>query len=241
MAGFCTRCGRPLPEDGKCAFCPPIDSTVGYAPQEKKAPAPQGDTPSGFSQMISGYFAFVKAFIRNPAESLRRVEEDRDMGPGIVNAALLVSLVFFTSLITALVQRPFYAPFAAGGWLLESFLQPVIGLGAAFGGVCLLRLVGKERIHIRSVLSSVGAAAILPVAALAVTLPLHMFGTTFYDIIWMLPLCCAAVSLVFLTTRVYRSKMSVWQLLILCGVLLVGFLLLNRVQSFFLECIYSAY
>lgn len=239
MAGFCTRCGRPLPEDGKCAFCPPADPGVGYVPQERRAPAPQENAESGFAQMLRGYLSFVKSFVKSPVDALRRVEEERDMAPAFCNAALLLTLTLLVSLLTALTLQPFYAKFAAGAWILETFLQPALGLGAGVGGLCLYRLVGKERVNLRAIVCTVGAAAILPVAALAVSLPLSIFGSTFYDVCWMLPLCAAAASMAFVNLRVSREKPTVWQLLVLCGVLLVSFLILNRLQNAFIACIYE--
>ncbi len=235
MAGFCSRCGRPLPEDGKCPFCAPQQAQpeVGYVPQETKNPAPKPDAPSGFSVMMKNYVKFITSFMKAPVDTLRQVEEDRDMTPALVNAAAIILLAFFGALITALRFRPEYGSFAWLGWLGTAFAQPVVGFGTAVGAVFLTLLVGKERVNFRSVLSSVGASATLPVAALATLFVFQLLGLWFYTRLWSLLLVTCAVCLVVLLTKVYKVKLNFWQLLVIIGVMFVGYSLLTGIESWF--------
>lgn len=219
MAGFCSQCGRPLPENGRCPYCAPAVPNYGAIAQ---APA----QPSAFSIALKNFSQFLRAYVKNPTGTTRLAAENHDFMTGIFVMAITVTISFFLTLFFALRYRPEGGEFEALAWLTTGIFAPLLAYGFALGCIYLTALVGKMRIGFKSVLAATGAGGVIPTALLAVALPFSMFSLRCFELCWVIVLTAAAVSLVLTLTRVFGMKCTLWQILITIGVLAFGYLVI---------------
>ena len=95
MAGFCTRCGRPLPESG---ICPCTQQP--QQPQQPQYQQPQAPKePSAFGLAIKGLPQLWLSYCKDPIGTTRKAVEKHDFLSGILMAAVTYIAVFFATLV----------------------------------------------------------------------------------------------------------------------------------------------
>lgn len=141
MAGFCTKCGRPLPESGVCPCTmqqPQYQQQSQYQqpqyqqpqyqqqyqqPQYQQPAAPQ--QPSAFGLAMKNLPKLWLAYFKNPIGATRKAVEQKDFLSGIILAVITYISVFFATLVYVLRIG---VHFPVGAWLVGSLMMP---------GVCL--------------------------------------------------------------------------------------------------------
>ena len=100
MAGFCTRCGRPLPESGICPCTQQAQQPQYQQPQHQQPQQPQAPKePSAFGLAIKGLPQLWLSYCKDPIGTTRKAVEKHDFLSGILMAAVTYIAVFFATLV----------------------------------------------------------------------------------------------------------------------------------------------
>ena len=141
MAGFCTRCGRPLPESGICPCTQQAQQPQYQQPQHQQPQQPQAPKePSAFGLAIKGLPQLWLSYCKDPIGTTRKAVEKHDFLSGILMAAVTYIAVFFATLVYALRLD---SHFPAVAWLGASLLMPVAGFGLTLLATLVLTKVTK--------------------------------------------------------------------------------------------------
>ena len=155
MAGFCTRCGRPLPESG---ICPCTQQP--QQPQQPQYQQPQAPKePSAFGLAIKGLPQLWLSYCKDPIGTTRKAVEKHDFLSGILMAAVTYIAVFFATLVYALRLD---SHFPAVAWLGASLLMPVAGFGLTLLATLVLTKVAKVPSDFKGMLASSGLGMTFP-------------------------------------------------------------------------------
>ena len=131
MAGFCTRCGRPLPESG---ICPCTQQP--QQPQQPQYQQPQAPKePSAFGLAIKGLPQLWLSYCKDPIGTTRKAVEKHDFLSGILMAAVTYIAVFFATLVLTKVAK---VPSDFKGMLASSGLGMTFPATLAAGSIVLL-------------------------------------------------------------------------------------------------------
>ena len=171
MANFCTKCGRPLPEDGicPCTLQQPVNPEAPQAqaepqyriPQQPQYQAPQYQAPqyqtaapvqappapkepSAFGKAITDLPKKFLRFIKNPIATIQASVEKKDLMGGIVGMAVSVIACFLATLVYALRWG---FGFAAWAWIVVGMFAPVVACGFTLLGYFVMskRGLGIQR------------------------------------------------------------------------------------------------
>lgn len=253
MAGFCTKCGRPLPESG---ICPCTQQAAQPAPQQPQYQQPQYQQPQYQPQyqqpQYQQYYqqpqyqpapqqpaapkepsAFGLAFadlpkkfvrlVKDPAAELRNSVEKKDMFGGIIGMAIAVTICFFVTLFCALRWKNEYFGFPAGKWLLAGLVLPVLACGFTFLGYFVLSKVGKVQADMKGLLAVTGTGALIPAALTAVSLLFSMVSPWFFNAFGILIVAAWAI-LAFVTVfQALEIQPKALTLLVLLGFCFVSY------------------
>lgn len=209
MAGFCTRCGSPLPESGVCPNCAPQNAPQQqyrqpqyqqpqyqqqyqqpqyqqpqyqqqYQQPQYQQPAAPAE-PSAFSIAMGKFKTFLGNYIKSPAEGIRSAVENGELMTGLITIVLTIAAVFLTLLAIDLRYDASYyhSQFHAGLWFLNTFITPVLMYGLGLGGLLLIGLAGGNKRSFASNLAATGSAGLLPTVFIVAALILSMFGESF--------------------------------------------------------------
>lgn len=222
MAGFCSYCGRPLPDDGRCPYCMPA------AAPNYNAVVRQPAQPSAFSLAMKNFWQFLRAYIKNPVGTTRIAVENHDFLTGIIVMAITVTMSFILTFAFALRYRPAGGEFEALAWLTVGVFGPIFAYGFSLGCIYLTALVGKMRIGIKSALAAIGCGGVIPTALLSAALPISMISLGCFNLCWAVVLVAAAVSMLLLLMKVFNIKCNLWQFLIIIGVSVTAYFTLTE-------------
>lgn len=263
MAGFCTKCGRPLPENGICPCTqaqPQTQPAPQYqAPQQPQYQAPQPQyqqpqyqqpqyqqapvqapvqpkEPSAFGQAISDLPKKFIRFIKDPVAELKSSVEKKDLMGGIVGMAVAVIACFMATLCYAL--RWGYG-FAAGAWIVNGLFLPVVAGGFTLLGFFVMSKLGKVQADFKGILAAVGTGALVP-AALTLTSGLFQFFGTWFFNVFAIVIIAAWVVTAFLTVfHVYGVETKALNLLVFLGFCLVAYYSVNTMRDWFVSAVWS--
>ena len=102
MAGFCTRCGRPLPERHLPLHAAGPAAAVSAAPAPTAAAAAGSEGAERFGLAIKGLPQLWLSYCKDPIGTTREAVEKHDFLSGILMAAVTYIAVFFATLVYAL-------------------------------------------------------------------------------------------------------------------------------------------
>lgn len=168
MAGYCTRCGRPLPENGICPC------TMQKRPA-RKAPNPIATVLLNLPRLWRSYFL-------DPISTPRRAGERRDWITGAA-MLLLLELVSFLSVLLLTMRygaRRFF--FIAPQWATAGLVCPLVVMGAMLGVIYALMAMSRMKPELRTVLAVLGVSAVLPLSLLTVTMLLSLIHVSLFSI-----------------------------------------------------------
>lgn len=246
MAGFCTKCGRPLPESGICPCTqqatPPQPQYPPYyqqPPQGQPGQQPayppypqyyppvqqpaQPKEPSAFGLAFADLPKKFVRLVKDPAAELRNSVEKKDMFGGIIGMAIAVTICFFATLFCALRWKSDYFGFPAGKWLLAGLLLPMLACGFTFLGYFVLTKIGKVQADMKSLLAVTGTGALIPAALTAVSLLLSLISPWFFNAFGILIVAAWAI-LAFVTVfHALEIQPKALTLLVLLGFCFVSY------------------
>lgn len=247
MAGFCSKCGRPLPENGVCPctmqqpeqqpqfqqqYQQPQYQPQYQQPQYQQPPA----QPSAFGIAMKNFPKLLLSYCKDPIGTTRKAVEQKDFLSGIIVMVIAVIATYLTTLVYALrVNRHF----PVGAWLLTGLFAPAFACGLTLLATFVLTKVGKVAADFKGLLASTGVGAIAPAALTIVALPLVLISPSFLGFFGVL--CFAAwVVVAFATvTQVYDIKLNLASLAILIGFCVVSYYAVASMRDWFVSSCFS--
>lgn len=211
MAGFCTRCGRPLPESGICPCTQQPQQPQYQQPQHQQPQQPQAPKePSAFGLAIKGLPKLWLSYCKDPIGTTRKAVEKHDFLSGILMAAVTYIAVFFATLVYAL-RLDYHFPAVA--WLGASLLMPVAGFGLTLLATLVLTKVAKVPSDFKGMLASSGLGMTFPATLAVVTV-----GTLL---------------------QVYGVKLNLVTILLCVAFCIAGYYVVSGLRDWFLHACYS--
>ena len=261
MAGFCTKCGRPLPESGVCP-CTQGEQPQHQAPQyqqpqyqaaqnqqpqyqapqyqqpqyqpQYQAPVqtpPEPKEPSAFGLAMADLPKKFIRFVKDPVAELKSTAEKKDLLGGIIGLAVAVIACFFATLVYALRWKSSYAPFPAWAWLAVGLFAPVVAGGVTLLGYFVLAKINKLEADFKSILAVVGTGALVPAALTLTSCVLTLITSWFFGAIGVLIFAIWAITAVVTVFHVYNVPSKALNLLLLLGFFVVGYVALDSMRD----------
>ena len=193
---YCTKCGKPLPENGVCSCT---------ARRE-----------AAFLNALRSLPALWRAYFRNPVALTRRMGERRDWLRGLVVllATLLASLL--STLVFALRFSGGFA-LAFAPWVTAGLFAPVLAVALCAGVLYALTSLAKMRVDFRTVAAVLGVNAMLPLTLTAASVLLTLIHPLAFHILSYLALAAWGVSFFAAVYEVFSLRVDRVNLLVLTG------------------------
>ena len=235
MAGFCTSCGKPLPENGVCSCQtqqPPVQQQSYQQQSYQQQPyqqqpyvqpqpvyivRPQG--PSVFGE----YMKKLVAYFKDPAGTTRSVLEKKDIASGGITMAAAVLFTLLGTMLFILIRDWFDFGDVVPAWIVLGLFGPVLAYGITFGILFALTKMAKINVDPIGLISAVGFSSILPVALLAVSMLLGMISAVVFEIFAVLMFAAWIVNVFTLVFQVLDIKLNLIGTLLLIGGMAVAY------------------
>lgn len=252
MAGFCTKCGKPLPESGVCPCTmqqqpvmqqqPPVmrqqppAAQQGYvAPQYSASPSKVGMALGGSLKNLPNLWV---GYFRDPVGTTRLAADKRDAVSGAWMLALQIVLSLLGTLFFALIHLNGTMYYKFGdvvlSWLGISFLGPILAFGVSIGLIYVLAGIAKQRVDIRSAVAMTGASSVIPTVLLLATMLLGMIGSVVFELFAILLVAAWAVSFFTNVTQVLNIKLNIINTFVLILAFMAAYYLISVLLGWFL-------
>lgn len=232
MAGFCSNCGRPLPDDGVCPCTIPQPTSYqapDYAPP-RKGPSAFGLAMKNLPRLLSGYF-------KNPVRTSQLAAENRDFLSGLLLVGFAMVLTLFGTLFFALVHL--VNPLRSFGsivpqWLVISLFAPAIAVGVTTLAVYCVSAVSGLKLPLLSVLSAVGVNCILPTLLLALSMVASLISPIIFELLAVMMVASWVLSFFMILYQVFGVRLNILSILVGIACLVVGFYIVSMLLGWFL-------
>ena len=237
MAGFCTRCGRPLPESGICPCTQQAQQPQYQQPQHQQPQQPQAPKePSAFGLAIKGLPQLWLSYCKDPIGTTRKAVEKHDFLSGILRAAVTYIAVFFATLVYALRLD---SHFPAVAWLGASLLMPVAGFGLTLLATLVLTKVTKVPSDFKGMLASSGLGMTFPATLAAGSIVLLLVYPGLISLLGVASFAVWAVVTVGTLLQVYGVKLNLVTILLCVAFCIAGYYAVSGLRDWFLHACYS--
>ena len=237
MAGFCTRCGRPLPESGICPCTQQPQQPQYQQPQHQQPQQPQAPKePSAFGLAIKGLPQLWLSYCKDPIGTTRKAVEKHDFLSGILMAAVTYIAVFFATLVYALRLD---SHFPAVAWLGASLLMPVAGFGLTLLTTLVLTKVAKVPSDFKGMLASSGLGMTFPATLAAGSIVLLLVYPGLISLLGIASFAVWAVVTVGTLLQVYGVKLNLVTILLCVAFCIAGYYVVSGLRDWFLHACYS--
>lgn len=226
MAGYCTRCGRPLPDSGVCPC------TL------QQAPAPVNKAPNPVLTVLVNLPRLWRSYFLDPVGTPRKAGERRDWITGTAMLALLEIVSFLSVLMLTLRYAPYRFIFIVPQWATAGLVCPLLVMGAMFGVICALMAMSRMKLDLRTVLAVLGVSAILPLSLLAVTALLSMIHFSLFTIGCVLTVVAWIVSSFVLLYEVIGLRLNIPSMLTLVGSMALIYLIFNFSRNWLIVALF---
>ncbi len=235
MAGFCTSCGKPLPENGVCACRSQQSVQQSQQPQQSYAQQPQPvyivrQGPSAFSN----YMKVLTGYFKDPVGTTRATMEKKDIASGGITMAAAVLFTLLGTMLFTLVRDIFDFGDVVPAWIVVSIFGPAIAYGVTFGVLYMLANMAKIKVDPVGLLSAVGISSVLPVILLAVSMLLGMISAVIFEILAVLMFAAWIVNVFTMIFQVLNIKMNVVNTLLLTVCLAAAYYMIVMLLSWLL-------
>lgn len=200
MAGYCNKCGRPLPESGVCSC-------------ETKATGRRRAERS-----LDGLLRLWVGCLKDPAGVSRLSAERRDFRSGLTLLLASVAVSLLSVLLLTLRYAASRITRAAVQWLVTGLFAPVIAAVLTFLLLYALTSITRMRVDLRSVVAAIGTGAVLPMTVVALSVVLSLFHQTVFTVFCVLSFAAWALSFFLLVTQVFSIRLTP----AVCGVMVAG-------------------
>lgn len=213
MAGYCTSCGRPLPEDG---ICPCTTGQVSVIRRRRKR---GGELDKAVHELPSLWLRYL----RDPVGASRLAQERRDTSNGLTLMAATVLLSFLSTVLFTLRYSADHFGRAVLRWSVTGLFAPVIAMLLTFGLIFTLTALAKMRVDIRAVIAAIGANTVLPLTLLAASVVLSLIHISVFYIFCVMIFAAWALSVFLLISQVFGIRLSLLNCLITVGSMTLGY------------------
>lgn len=233
MAGFCTSCGKPLPENGVCACkvqqqnAPQQPVQQQPYPQQPYAQQPYAQQPYAQQaqpvyivrpqgpSVFSNYMKVLTGYFKDPVGTTRTTLEKKDITSGGITMAAAVLFTLLGTLFFTLVRDIYDFGDVVPAWIVVSIFGPAIAYGVTFGVLFMLAKLAKINVDPIGLLSAVGISSVLPVILLAASMLLGMASAVVFEILAVLMFAAWIVNVFTLIFHVLNIKMNIVNTLLL--------------------------
>lgn len=213
MAGYCTQCGRPLPDDGIC----PCTKRQTRAPRRRKTRG--GELDKAVHALPSLWLRYLK----DPVGASRLAQERCETANALTMMAATVLLSFLSTLLFTLRYAADHFGRAVLRWSLTGLFAPVIALILTFGLIYALTALSKMRVNLRAVVAAVGANTAIPLTLLALSLLLSLIHITVFYVFGVLLFASWALAVFLLISQVFGVRLSLLNCLVTIGGMALGY------------------
>lgn len=242
MAGFCSKCGRPLPEDGVCPCTmqsteqpqsqPPQYQPQYQQPQYQEPPA----QPSAFVTALKNLPKLLQSYCKDPLGATRKAVEQKDFLSGMIIMAVSVIATYLTTLVYALRVD---GSFPAGAWLLTGLFAPVFAVGLTLLAIFILTRASKIPADFKGIVAATGIGAAVPAALTVIAMPLVLISPDFFGFFGVLCFAVWAVASFATVTHVYGVKLNLATLAILIGFCVVSYYAVDCLRDWFVQSCFT--
>lgn len=254
MAGFCVKCGRPLPENGVCSCTqaapqqpnyqqpnyqqPPYQQQPYQQMPYQQMPFPQGQPV--YVQVRQGPTAFQKlgkvlgGYFKDPVGATRSVYEQKDVSSSAIIMCVDILLVLLGTLFFALVRDVFDFGDLVPAWLIVSLFAAPLAYMITFGLAMLAGNLSGTKLDAAGTFAAVGVSGILPTCLLAATMLLGMISAYIFEIFAIMLIATWAISAMTLIIQVLRVKMNIVNTVVLIAGFTAAFILTYVLMNWFL-------
>ena len=214
MAGYCTNCGRPLPDDGLCP-CQMEQARVTSRRRSRRG----GEIDKAARALPSLWLRYL----RDPVGASRLAQERCETANGLTIMAATVLLSFLS---TATFTIRYAADHFGRGvlrWSATGLFAPVIAFGVTLLLIYTLTALSKMRVNLRSVIAAIGANTALPMTLLALSILLSMIHMTVFYVFGVMIFASWALSVFLLVSQVFGIRLNLTNLLITIGFMTLGY------------------
>lgn len=223
MAGFCPRCGKPMPEVGPCPC------TLGG--HSASNPLPRYSSGTDLSGALSDLPNLFSRYFRNPVEASRRAIEKRDHSSGVAMMILAVLLSVLSTLFFALRYSGGRFGRVAVEWLVTGLAAPILALAITFGLLYVLTSIAAVRIDLRSVIALVGLNLALPLVVLLLSMLLSLVHMAVFEIFTVLLFAAWAVSFFLMTVQILGIRLTLPTCLVTMAGMTVAYYVISFLRS----------
>lgn len=261
MAGFCVKCGKPLPENGICSCTQaapqqpqyqqpqyqqtPYQQTPYQQPQYQQAPYQQPQYQQGYPVYVpmkqgpSAFQKFVKvlgSYFKDPVGATRAAYEQKDISSSAIVMCAGILFTLLGTLFFSLVQHMEWLDFGdlVPAWLILSIFAAPIAYGLTWLLAFAAAKLSGTNIDPLGTLAAVGVSGILPTFLLAASMLLGMAHCLIFEIMAILMFAAWAVNAFTLVLQVLKVKMNIINTLVLIVGLAVAFIVIVLLLNWFI-------
>lgn len=231
MAGFCTKCGRPLPDDGICPC------TLEQPQQAPSQPVPEYVTPQystqpsilgkAVSSTLKNLPNLWRGFFRDPVGTTRLATEKRDFASGLMMLAFSVFFTLIGTLLFGLIHLKDVTYFSfsdfAGRWICVSFLAPISAFVIQAGLLAILSAIARTQADFLGILAATGVSSIFSALLLFVSIFAGMISPAVFEILAVLMMAAWAVTFFMNVFQVLGIRLNTVNILLLIAGLALAF------------------
>jgi len=211
MAGYCTQCGRPLPDDGIC-------------PCARRQTQTKRRTRGGaLDKAVHALPSLWLRYLKDPVGASRLAQERCETSNALTMMAATVLLSFLSTALFTLRYAADHFGRAVLRWSLTGLLAPVLALLLTFGLVYTLTALAKMRVNVRSVIAAIGANTALPLTLLAASVVLSLLHMTVFYVFCVLLFASWAVAAFLLISQVFGVRFTLPSCLVTVGFMALGY------------------
>lgn len=211
MAGYCTQCGRPLPDDGIC-------------PCARRQTRTKRRTRGGtLDKAVHALPSLWLRYLKDPVGASRLAQERCETSNALTMMAATVLLSFLSTALFTLRYAADHFGRAVLRWSLTGLLAPVLALLLTFGLVYTLTALAKMRVNVRSVIAAIGANTALPLTLLAASVVLSLLHMTVFYVFCVLLFASWAVAAFLLISQVFGVRFTLTSCLVTVGFMALGY------------------
>lgn len=213
MAGYCTQCGRPLPDDGICPC----------TQQKKRVSRHRRSRGGEIDKAVHALPSLWIRYLKDPVGAGRLAQERCETTDALTVMAATVLLSFLSTALFTLRYAADHFGRAVLRWSLTGLFAPVIALLLTFGLVYTLTALSKMRVNIRAVIAAIGASTAIPLTLLAASVVLSLIHISIFYVFGVMLFASWAVATFLLISQVFGIRLSLWNCLITIGFMTLGY------------------
>lgn len=213
MAGYCTQCGRPLPESGICPCT-----------TEKKRGLRRRRSRGGeLDRAVHALPSLWLRYLKDPVGASRLAQERCETSNALTMMAATVLMSFLSTVLFTLRYATDRFGRAVLRWSVTGLFAPVIAILLTFALIYTLTALSRMRVNLRSVIAAIGANLTLPLTVLTLSVVLSLIHITVFYVFCVMLFAAWAVAVFLLISQVFGIRLSLLNCLVTIGFMTAGY------------------